>query len=256
MTAFPQEFEGANEKEKAEKALASGLGSEPSTVVEYTFPKPVEKPGLATEFKATDTTYNSTKFSWKAPEKGLSCLLFKGNDAIAYKETNTHTFTSEEVAGLTIGFSLQYLNEKISGANEQEKIDKALANENKGDKTEELKVKFPNPPVGKATDLQAHGTTYNNTTITFTRPPGYQSAVAYADDKPIAYIEGDRIETTNEEYAGKTVNFAVECYNEPFEGKDNTEQMNNAIASKRGGGKSDILPVEFPPKDEGFRKAR
>lgn len=246
MRAFPQEFEGADEKEKAEKALASGLGSEPSTIVEYTFPKPVEKPGLATEFKATDTTYNSTKFSWKAPEKGLSCLLFKGDTAIAYKETLNHTFTDDSVAGTTQPFSLQYFDEKFTGTNDQEKIDKALASGRGGDKTVELEVTFPLPPVGKATNLQAHATTSDHTTIDFTAPAGFKSAVVYADDKAIAYIEEARVEITDVSYAGKTVNFAVECYNEPFKGKDNTEQMNNAIASERGGGKSDVLPVEFP----------
>lgn len=173
--------------------------------------------------------------------------MFKGNDVIAYKETINHTFTSEEVAGLTIGFSLQYFNEKFTGATEQEKIAAAIASGRGGDKTEELKVSFPKKPEDPAvtpTDFVSSDVTTNSVVLKWTAGSAKGKYwVVYVDNKKFGTTS--KTLTVNDALygsalAGLSLNFTVKEFNDTYADADTADK------SGKGSAASSQVKVDFP----------
>lgn len=235
-------------------AEANGKPGTMSDWLEVTFP--VSKGTKPTAVKFGTVTATDAPLNWTAgSSKGKSWLVYAsiGTNTDPEKAT-VHIYTTYKnltlnEANLGEATAGKHLNVWVKELNKTFKDEAdALANGD-GEFSDMVSTDFLDDKIGKATDLAAHGTTYNHTTIDFTKPDGFQSAVLYADDVPIAYDEDGRIEVTNDDYAGKTIDFTVVCYKEKFIGVDDTEKMNKAVESGRGGDKSDVLPVEFPPKD-------
>lgn len=168
---------------------------------------------------------------------------------IKYTETNSAKISSEEFAGTTQEITVISIPVKAEGKTEQEQIDNALANPNKSEPSDPIIVKFPMKPTAKPTDLKANNISYNKFDLSFKAPTGAKAYTISQNGKVIKYLLTSNANVTvtleNEEFDGKTFKFDVTAYPRGYDGANEQEQINNALASGEGSPKSDELSVTF-----------